>query len=193
MSRAPVLCLAVGLFVLGCGPSLRRVQQSRVYFERCYAADFDARIPLAEKHACWTAWRAHYTIGQPQDRLAYAGDRIYAIEHGESVPRLPGLPAAAMGPRTAAPVTAVSLPPAEEPPAGEHAAEEAVPADAEELPRPRARRARRPPPLPRTSNPACAAAACEPRWRECTEACGETESCETACDVELTACARGCF
>jgi hypothetical protein len=184
---------AVSAVVLGCGPSLRRVQQSRVYFERCYAADFDPRIPLAEKHACWTAWREHYTIGQPPDRTDYALQRIRAIEHGESVPRLPGLPEAALGPRRATPIMAVSAP--QEPPE----VQEPPPASADEerlTARERRRRRRHRAPLPRTTNPSCATTACEPAFRSCTEACpehGEGEACRTACEVELHSCARGCF
>lgn len=186
-ATALALAAAAALSVLGCGASLRRAQQSRVYFERCYAADFDPRIALAEKHACWTAWLQHYTHGQPQERGEYARERVYAIEHGESVPRLPGLPQAALGPRTATPVTAVSAAAEEEP-----EITEALPADRVEMPRRRPRRDRHAPPLPRTANPACAAAACEPAWRECMDAC-DAEACETACGVELSACARGCF
>lgn len=163
-----------------------------MYFERCYSADFDTRIALAEKHACWTAWLEHYTSGQPQDRADYARERVYAIEHGESVPRLPGLPSAALGPRTVMPVTAASMP-AEDP--GPEAATEAPPVEAVELPRERrSRRDRLRARLPRTANPACAAAACEPAWRQCIESCPEdSRACETACELELSACARGCF
>jgi hypothetical protein len=182
------VALAALVIVLGCGPSLRRVQQSRVYFERCYAADFDARIPLAEKHACWTAWTAHYTIGEAEDRADYARARIYAIEHGESVPRLPGLPSVALGPRASMPVTATAIEP--DPEEELHDLAPTVePRDRVVAPERRSR------PMPSTDNPACASAACEPLWRECIDSCPETRSsgCETACEVELTACARGCF
>ncbi len=159
-----------------------------MYFERCYAADFDTRIALAEKHACWTAWLQHYTIGQPEERRDYAHERVYAIEHGESVPRLPGLPEAALGPRTVMPVTAASVPgddPEEEP-------SEPPPVNRVELPEDEHRR--RPRPMPRTANPACAAAACEPAWRHCIESCPDgARACQTACQLELSACARGCF
>ena len=173
---------------IGCGPSLRRVQDSRIYFERCYAADFDARIPLAEKHACWTAWLEHYTEGQPPERARYARERLYAIEHGESVPRLPGLPEAAIGPQRVTPVMAAS----EERP--EPVQEEYDTVDEEDMPRPRPRRRRRVSPMPRTSNQECAARACAEPWNDCIQRCPEDrESCETACEVELQACARGCF
>lgn len=173
--------------LLGCGHSLRRVAQSQIYFERCYAADFDPRVPLAEKHACWTAWREHYTPGQTPDRVGYCEQRIDAIEHGESVPRLPGLPEAAMGPRRATPILAVSSEEAiAEPQLASLDHEDDLPA--------RTRRARRPPPLPRTSNVICAQRACEPVWRACVDSCPPgNDPCETACEVELQGCARGCF
>jgi hypothetical protein len=186
-----LVLLALAHLASGCGPSLRRAHQSRVYFERCYAADFDPRIPLAEKHACWTSWLAHYTIGNGEGRVDYARQRIYAIEHGESVPRLPGLPEAALGPRTQTPITASSDAAAwlDEP-----ATDESLPADRVELPQRRlSRHQRHAPPLPRTANPACAAAASEPAWRACMDACDAVAACETACAVELNACARGCF
>jgi hypothetical protein len=188
MARWPAL--VVGILMLGCGPSLRQSQQSRVYFERCYAADFDPRIVVAEKRACWTAWLEHYTIAQPEERREYARARVHAIEQGESVPRLPGLPQAAMGPRAFTPVMAVSAPPEEEEAAAISA--DAVPADEVDLPR-RRRRARAAP-LPRTGNAICAAIACEPAWRRCVDTCpAGAAACETACNVELNACARGCF
>lgn len=192
-------CVVVGLTALiaiGCGTSLRRVQDSRVYFERCYAADFDARIPLAEKHACWTAWLEHYTDGQPPERARYARERVYAIEHGESVPRLPGIPDVAMGPRQATPMTVSSeereIVVAEPEPEPEPPPPTTV--DDEDMPVPRPRERRRRVRIPRTSNQACALRACAPAYEACLDRCPEDrDACETACEVELQACARGCF
>jgi hypothetical protein len=185
-----IASIAAAALASACGPSLRRTQQSRVYFERCYAADFDVRIALAEKHACWTSWLSHYTIGNGHEQLDYARERLYAIEHGESVPRLPGLPVAALGPRAVTPVTAASGPSTEPEPS----IDETLPADRVELPRERrSRRDRHAPVLPRTANPTCARTACEPAWRECIDTCDRVGACETACQVELSACARGCF
>jgi len=183
--------VSVTAIVLGCGPSLRRVQQSRVYFERCYAADFDPRIPVAEKHACWNAWMEHYTLGQPRDRRDYAEERIYAIEHGESVPRLPGLPEAALGPTRAVTVTAASGPTTD--PVERAAAPRT--ADEEELPERPRRGHDYTPPVPQTNNPTCATSACESGWQSCLDSCPEhgDDACQTACEVELQACARGCF
>lgn len=177
---------ALTLFLIGCGPSFRRLQDSRVYFERCYAADFDSRIPLAEKHACWTAWLEHYTSGQPRERHVYARDRIFAIEQGESLPRLPGTPEAVVSTR----VTPV-ISPSEE---VETVAPAPANVDEEEMERPRPRARRREPPIPRTANPICAARACEAAWRTCVGRCPEDmDACDMACEVELQACARGCF
>lgn len=174
------------LFFVGCGPSLRRLQEGRGYFERCYAADFDSRIPLAEKHACWTAWLEHYTTDQPRDRYAYARERIFAIEQGESLPRLPGTPEAVVSSR----VTPV-ISPSEE---VEIETDEPGNIDDEVMDRPRPREHRREPPLPRTANAICAARACETAWRSCVGRCAANlDACDMACEVELQACARGCF
>ncbi|MGE0787518.1 MAG: hypothetical protein AB7S26_17725 [Sandaracinaceae bacterium] len=145
------------------------MQQSHVYFERCYAADFDALIPPAQKHACWSAWLEHYTAGLPQDRVRYARERVAAIEHGEVVPRMRGLEE----PESASDVSGVapSFASANEP---------------EDDPNPR--------PLPHTASPACAARACEPHYRRCLGRCDiPSQECSAACEVELQACARGCF
>jgi len=71
--------LAAGLLMAGlagCAPSLRMMHRSRAYFERCYAADFDARVVPTERRACWDAWLAHYTQGQPRERVQYARARL---------------------------------------------------------------------------------------------------------------------
>jgi hypothetical protein len=204
----------MGVTLLGCGPSLRRSQQSRVYFERCYAADFDPRISLAEKHACWTSWLEHYTSAQPPERAEYARRRVDGIEHGESVPQLPQPVPDRRSPRELLEVRSPLVGTAggtsfegqasegrasegQGSPEGLGATEPSTPdrAPVSSLPGPTARR-RRPrhlPALPRTANPACAAAACEPAWRACDDVCDGAEACETACEIELTACARGCF
>lgn len=187
---ATVLRPGVGCFLflgftftaVGCVPSLRVVQQGHVYFERCYAADFDPQIPLAEKHACWNAWLSHYTTGQSRERVRYARRRLYQIEHGRPVPRLPGLPEAGADSRD---VVAISEPgPAE----STRGANESSPAEPAEM------AADRESPLPQNTNPACAALACEPAWRACMAECADNHyPCQDACRVELHACARGCF
>jgi len=66
------------------------VHEGDVYFERCYAADFDARIGPEQKEACWQAWLAFYTRHQPAHRVDYAMRRIEAVQNGEPTPSLPG-------------------------------------------------------------------------------------------------------
>ncbi len=67
------------------------------YFERCYGADFDARISPELAEACWQAWIAHYTKHQPAHRVDYALRRIEALQNGEPPPSLPELPSAGAG------------------------------------------------------------------------------------------------
>ncbi len=102
--------LAAGLLVAsltGCAPSLRMVHRSHAYFERCYAADFDTRVVPTERRACWDAWLAHYTQGQPRERVQYARARLRA----EGAPAEPLLAAAeATGPATAPDATSPDAP-----------------------------------------------------------------------------------
>lgn len=171
---------------MGCGPSLRHGQRSQVYFERCYAADLDARISATDKHSCWSSWLEHYTIGATDGQRTYARERLEAIALGEPTPRLPGMPEAALGPRAKTLVTVSS--------AASAASEPLVEGPRSSEGRGRhSRRNRRIPPLPHTTNPTCAAAACESTWRSCIDECANVRACAVACRIELNTCARGCF
>lgn len=64
----------------GCGPSLRRVHQGNVYFERCYAADLDVAVPAQERRACWQAWHAHYQLGASPERIDHATERLAMLD-----------------------------------------------------------------------------------------------------------------
>ncbi len=77
------------------------MHEGDTYFERCYAADFDARIAPQQKELCWQAWIAHYTKHQPAHRVDYALRRVEALQSGEPLPALPGLGAAAGSPEMA--------------------------------------------------------------------------------------------
>lgn len=79
------------ILLSACIPSLRVVHDGNRYFERCYGADFDPRIPEAEKELCWQAWLAHYTRHQPAQRVDYAMRRVEALMAGEPAPVLPGV------------------------------------------------------------------------------------------------------
>jgi hypothetical protein len=66
------------------------VHDGNVYFERCYGAEFDARISPRQREACWSAWLAHYTRHQPAERIDYAMRRVEAIQAGDQTLKLPG-------------------------------------------------------------------------------------------------------
>ena len=74
------------------------VHEGDTYFERCYGADFDVRVPQEKKELCWQAWLAHYTKHQPAHRVDYALGRIEALSSGEPPPFLPGLVRGALRP-----------------------------------------------------------------------------------------------
>lgn len=73
------------------------VHEGDTYFERCYAADFEARVTPEQREACWTAWVAHYTRLQPAHRVDYAMRRVESLQNGEPTPSLPDLPNAIEG------------------------------------------------------------------------------------------------
>lgn len=76
------MLFAIGMTIaaIGCGPSLRRVHRSEVYFERCYAADLDRRVPVEERRACWQAWAAHWQEGQDPARIDYVRERLLRLD-----------------------------------------------------------------------------------------------------------------
>lgn len=51
-----------------------------MYFERCFAADFDPSVPVEERRACWQAWLAHYQNWQPPDRVDYVRERLLQLD-----------------------------------------------------------------------------------------------------------------
>jgi hypothetical protein len=91
MAKATCVLWLGCTMAFGCAPSHRMVHEGNVYFERCYGADFEAKVPAQQREACWTAWLAHYTRHQPSHRVDYAMRRIENIQAGESTLELPGL------------------------------------------------------------------------------------------------------
>jgi hypothetical protein len=83
--------LACWLLASGCVPSYRLVHEGDRYFERCYGADFDAKVDGTQKEACWQAWITYYTKHQPAHRVDYALARIESLQNGDRFPALPGL------------------------------------------------------------------------------------------------------
>jgi hypothetical protein len=162
----------------GCGPSLRRVEQANEYFERCYAADRDARRTDDERRACWLAWSEHYRIGQPEDRLDYVRERLVMLDpvHASAIALATGGDDDEL-----AAAEAVDAPP----PEGPGVRDVASPAPSV--------RARRRPIAPRTRASACAAG-CEPDFVACASACRVADrGCTDACRHRFRQCARGCF
>lgn len=155
------------------------MHRSTSWFERCYAADFDARIRSTEKHACWVAWLDHYTDGQPPERIGYAQERIRELGDGRSTIALPGLEAA-VGPAYATDGVA--------PADGAAGTTPPPPADTNAIPPP-------PPPHPPAMGNAACGPVCDPRWNDCVLRCDHLrpDPCLDACMVEYRACSRGCF
>jgi hypothetical protein len=162
---------------LGCGPSLRLVEQSNLYFERCHAADLDPARTDAERRACWQAWRDHYDVGQSADRDDYVRERLVMLDPQSG--------------------SAISLATADEPEAdvGDGSVEPAPPEGPElsDTIGDRPPRARRRPVVPRTRTSACGAG-CEPAFVTCGTACNVGDrGCVDACRHIYRQCARGCF
>lgn len=79
LAISPLAIVAL-LAAIGCGPSLRRMHRSDVYFERCYAADLDRRVPVEERRACWQAWMTHWQTDQPPERIDYVRERLLRLD-----------------------------------------------------------------------------------------------------------------
>jgi hypothetical protein len=90
-TRESAALLACWLVASGCAPSHRLVHEGDRYFERCYGADFDAKVGVSQKEACWQAWITYYTKHQPAHRVDYALGRIESLQNGDPPPALPGL------------------------------------------------------------------------------------------------------
>jgi len=222
MSAVPVAVLTV-FFAAGCAPSLRMVHRSRAYFERCYAADFDAQIRRTERHACWVAWLDHYTSGQPRERIIYARTRVAAqgIENDAlAMPGVDGASGTATYTRAAhvrvdvapAPNAAVlDAAPGAQPDAIQSASVEVTLSSVDAngtgtsapmavtatVRRPRGPPSIPPPPLPavpRRGSPACSPV-CDPRFIVCVELCdpAHPDPCRDACTAEHRACGNACL
>jgi hypothetical protein len=76
----------------GCGPSLRRTEQSDNAFLRCFDMDYHPGRTADEKETCWSRWLERRVYNQPPDKVAYAELRLREIGKGISVPGPPGPP-----------------------------------------------------------------------------------------------------
>ncbi|HUT79449.1 MAG TPA: hypothetical protein VM285_17260 [Polyangia bacterium] len=98
----------------GCGPSLRRTEQSDNAFLRCFDGDYHPGRALAEKESCWSAWLERRVYNQPADKVAYAELRLTELVDGISVPGPPG-PAATPSRPAASAVAPEAVPNAGQP------------------------------------------------------------------------------
>lgn len=212
--------LAAMLDAIGCGPSLRRVHRSEVYFERCYAADLDQRVPVEERRACWQAWVAHWQHDQDPARIDYVRERLLRLDperaalialatggsDADPVPltdTAPAIAAEAHRVREASSTTADearesagdSVERSVAPPDGQAATRVGAPEPPpREIAPSRERRSARAPVMPIVEPPHCAAA-CRPSWTSCVARCADFDrtACQRACRLELRTCARACY
>jgi len=198
------------------------VHRGRAYFERCYAADFDAQIRRTERHACWVAWLDHYTSGQPRERIMYARARVAAQGIENDALAMPGVDGASRS-ETYTRAAHVRLESAPAPNAAVLDATPGAPPDAIQsasvevtlssvdangtgpsapmvtatVRRPRGPPSIPPPPppaVPRRGSVACAPV-CDPRFIACAGMCdpAHPDPCRDACTAEHRACGNACL
>jgi hypothetical protein len=209
--RALVAALSFATCVLACGPSYRQVHRASAYFEGCYAADLDPRVPDSDRRACWQAWKRNYRIGASPERLDYVRERLAMLD-----PDRAAAIALATGDdgsietidtedtvETVGPDTAVAVDPAatattEAPPPAPTPSEAAPPdataaddATADRHARAHERHLHRSIVAPRTVTASCP---CDETWRACSAAClADDPGCVGACRREHTLCSRSCY
>jgi len=198
MGRAGWVVSWCALAMLACGPSLRRLHRSDVYFERCDAADLDVRVPVEERRACWQAWLANHAEAAPRERVGYARERHLHLERmgADAVALSTGVEVeapdaiqteaatlAGAPSETAVPAASTPIPAADSSPDGR--VDRAPP-----------RRVQGPhPSVPPAQDAAACAARCRPAWDACAAPCGGTarQACLHACRASLRVCAHACY
>ncbi len=180
----------VSVVAAGCGPSLVQVRLADQYFERCYAGDRDPRYSDVERRGCWDAWLADYTIGQSDERMSHARERLLMLDPQDSAMmelatgELEMTSAESEGlPVESAPVVVLTRAAT-----GTIAPTEGSPR--EETPELRARHR---PSIPRASTARCDST-CLPPWEGCVDACtARDRGCYNACRLRFRTCAAACY
>ncbi len=215
--NASIFALASSAWLSGCGPSLQRVEQANVYFERCHAADRDPARSDGDRRACWQAWHEHYEVGQPHDRVDYVQERLVMLDPTSGDAIALATPDDTEGgeriePSVEITSTSVLITPPEPSPESSStgssstgsssspqiasSSEIAAPAEGPELSdtlADRPPRVRRRPTPPRSRVGACGTA-CEPAFVECAAECRVADrGCSDACRHIYRQCSRGCF
>ena len=184
------MLFVLGAAFIGCAPSLRIVHQSNTFFERCHSADYNPRVTNADRRQCWTRWLEHYTTGQSPDRLAFARDRLNAIESGEPVRPMPGMPGAAVQGSYTASYFALAPEQDGSPASDLEARPMSGTAESRSM---SASAARDNLPSPPSADHQCSSV-CAPRWYSCIEQCDDPHgACRHACESEHNTCLSGCF
>jgi hypothetical protein len=177
------LGFGLGIFVLvlfqgACGPSIRMMHESSLYFERCHAAELIDGVSMSDRVECWHRWVEHYAYGQEPARVLYARERIAFLSQGEAIEPLPtGEPAE---PEAEADIP--ELPPAMLDNQG------TVPVPHRYIPG-------IPSPRVDRENPVCMTH-CRPEWDACAAPCvgdPNRRACLGACQSEFTACMHACY
>lgn len=167
------IALAVPGLGAGCGPSLRMLHESTVYFERCHAAELIDDVPIEFKVECWERWVRWYSASQASTRVIYARERLVYLAQGELVDPLPvgSIAAAETAPEFTESGTL----------GGDSGAVRVAPDPHRPL-------------TPRqTGSPVCDPV-CRPGWDACSTRCDPNDrACRSACQTTYGTCMSGCL
>jgi hypothetical protein len=72
----------LGALIVACLPSVSRVYEGDVRFERCMALDWKETVSADIRRECWQEWRQYFTLGQTRDRIEYAEREIERLSNG---------------------------------------------------------------------------------------------------------------
>lgn len=85
-----MVVLALGVVVVGCGPSLQTLYEGEARFEHCYALDLTPTATHDDQEACWKVWRERYAERESRDRARYASARYKELSDGRAHPQIVG-------------------------------------------------------------------------------------------------------
>ncbi len=160
---------ALGLpLLLGCGLNLRYVVEGDMRFEHCYRLDDDTHTSVDEKRRCWREWTVAYQKGQDNSRIAYATERLRALDGS----------AAGVAPSASAAVATVST--------------EATPKAATPYAPPPATASGSEVSLSASITLSACGQTCAKSWQGCTVTCSGVTTCLGTCEDSYRGCLKGC-
>ena len=71
--------------ILGCGPNIAVMYTNSLMFEHCFSLDLYSNVNTEDKLMCWHTWIDHHAVGQNDNRLQYAWNRIIILTQKEKV------------------------------------------------------------------------------------------------------------